>query len=165
MPDAGGESVPPVSDDENLYRSIWLKPQCFSLDENGALRVSPEAFADKSKRPSLFRHDLCDAPPHSNPPRLGPDQAVASLLAGNIREKAGPIVHQAEKREPVTYLIDIAPDLSDGQHRSHAIVFATPAFETRRAFEKLKLRLALLVEALVIPPPAEFVNELRGTPQ
>lgn len=86
-----------------------------------------------------------------------------ALLAGKVREAAEPIVHQAEKKESVTYLIDVVPDLSNGRHRSHAIVFATPAFETRGAFAKLKVRLSLRVEreGLVVPPPPEFVDELR----
>lgn len=159
MTNEGNDSEERIEDDETLYRSVWLKPECFYIDEGGALRISGQAFADKRKEPSVFRKHLCDDPPYSNPPRLDPDQAVVSFTAGNIREKASPIAHQSDQNEPpIEYLIDVRPDRSEGQHRSHAIVFATPAFKTNRPFEKLKLRLAQLVEAWAILPDPAFVK-------
>jgi hypothetical protein len=152
-----------IADSEVLYRSIRPRPEEVYFDSEGQLRVSPQAFADKSKQPSLYRHLLCDAPPYSNPPRMGPDQAVVTLIAGDIRERAGPIDHRPEKQEPVRYVIDVKPDLSNHQHRSHAVVFANPEFKTNGAFEKLKLRLAQLIEAenWAIKPDETFLEQIR----
>jgi hypothetical protein len=160
MPDPEKPDEDRVSDEETLYRSIRPVKECFSFDEEGALRVSAQAFADRKMQPSLFRKHLCDAPPYSDPPRLGPDQVVVSLIAGKIRENS-PLQHQSEKQEPVRYLIDVRPDTSDNQHRAHAIVFTDPEFKTKGAFEKLKIRLALLVEEWAIQPETAFVEELR----
>jgi hypothetical protein len=110
-----GTSENSIGDSEILYRSVRPTSQEIYYDEFGTLRVSPQAFADRSRLPSLFRHDLCDAPPLSNPPRLGLDQAVVFLTAGEIREKAGPIEHKAEGTSLVTYLIDVRPD-TENQH-------------------------------------------------
>jgi len=149
-----------VEDDETLYRSVWLKEFCFFLDEEGVLHVSAEAFADRQHRPSVFRRHLCDAPPYSNPPRLNPDNAVVSLTAGRVRETS-PISHQSGKQPVVLYVIDIEPDINEGQHRSHAVVYANPAFPNSNAFAKLKLRLAQLVEEWTIPPDAAFIEQLK----
>lgn len=149
-----------VGDEETLYRSIWLRTECFFFDEEGVLRVSAEAFADRNKQPSVFRKHLCDAPPDSNPPRLHSEDAVVSLIAGKIRE-ASPIQHQSGKNPVVAHVIDVRPDTSEGQHRSHAIVYANPEFPNSNAFAKLKLRLAQLVENWAIQPGTDFVEQLK----
>jgi|SRR5581483_7761852 len=160
MPDDAEVREDSVGNEETLYRSIWLRKECFFLDEEGVLRVSAEAFADRNKQPSVFRKHLCDEPPYSNPPRLSPDDAVVSLIAGKIRE-ASPIQHQSGKNPVVSHVIDIKPDTSGGQHRSHAVVYADPDFPNSNAFAKLKLRLAQLVEDWAIQPEADFIEQLK----
>ena len=149
-----------VENEETLYRSIWLKKECFGFDEEGNLRVSPQAFADKRKQPSVFRHHLCDAPPASNPPRLGTEQAVVSLTAGRVRETM-PIEQKSENADLMKYIIDVRSDTSNGQHRAHAVVFADPDFKTNRPFEKLTIRLAQLVEDWAIMPSDNFIEGIR----
>jgi hypothetical protein len=107
--------------------------------------VSAEAFADKQKRPSLFRDFLCDDPPLSKPPRLGIDQAVVVLRAARIR-RADPILHSIANKLTTTHIVNLMPDQSEGQHRSHAVVYADPQLETAGAFKKLKVSLSILVE-------------------
>ena len=158
MPDDGASNPDEVLNNETLYRSIWLKPECFYFEE-GTLHVAAQAFADSNKRPSLYREHLCDAPPYSDPPRIGSDQAVVSLIAGKIRE-ASPILHQSEKKLVEEHVIDVKPDLSNGQHRAHCVVFSNPDFPNSNAFKKLKLRLAQLVERFDIEPKQEFIDTL-----
>ncbi len=148
-----------VEDEETLYRSIRLQSQNFKIDA-GRLIVSPVAFADRQKQPSLYRHHLCDNPPTSDPPRKGPDQSVVSLIAGDIRQE-GPIEHKSGKEETVKYIVDVKPDTSGDQHRAHAIVFATPDFTNSRPFEKLTIRLARLAHTWAICPEDNFIEQLR----
>ena len=55
---AGGEPLPSsvdrVGDDEVVDRSVWLRPDCFKVDSKGKIRVSTNAFADRSKKPSFY---------------------------------------------------------------------------------------------------------------
>ena len=152
-----------VDDNETLYRSVWLEPQCFFYDAEGILHVSKEAFADRKFQPSLYRKHLCEDPPHSNPPRLDSTQAVVSLIARKIRE-AGHIPHKSEVKpsaEAVTHIIEIICDVSAGQHESHCIVIAYPEFPNSGAFNKLKRILARLVEQFDIEPCKEFLEQVK----
>ena len=88
MPEEDYSGPEDVQNEETLYRSVWLREECFYIDDAGTLRVAAQAFADSRKQPSLYRKSLCDDPPYSNPPRLGEDQSVVSLLAGKFGRPA-----------------------------------------------------------------------------
>ena len=85
---------------------------------------------------------------------MNDDDAVVSIVAGAIRRQS-PIVHTSGSgisASETTYIIDIEPDTSDGQHAAHAVVFATPEYKQPRPFDKLKERLVSLIEDLAILP-------------
>ena len=89
------------------------------------------------------------------------DSAVLSLKAGTIR---GPLEHVSGTgagAEATVYVIDVEPDVSNGQHVSHAIVTAAPHYKQSRPFDKLKLRLVLLAvgRGWEIPPDPDFVRD------
>lgn len=107
---------------------------------------------------------MTDNPPYSNPPRRSETDAVVTLLAGDIR---CPLDHQSgtgSKAVTTKYAVDIMPDTSGGQHRSHSVAYATPEWKSNGAFEKLKERLARLTEDFAIPPDPEFIRQLTDGP-
>ena len=151
-----------VGNEEFLNRSVRLEPINFRVSDNGKFRVSANAFADRSKRPSVYRRILTDDPPYSNPPRMSPNDAIITLQAGRIRG-IDPIIQISGTGKTATerrYIIDIDPDTSHGQHRSHAVIFSTPNYQTARPFEKLKELLARLVDDWAIPPDETFLQQL-----
>lgn len=150
-----GEDRNYVSDRETLYRSVWQKPNYLVYDADGNLRVSSAAFDDEDNEISLFRHDLCEDPPNSRPPRMRDTDFVLALLAQRIREQ-----HLAYGNNE-TYTIDVRPDLSNNQHVSHAVVFPSRSIGSK-AFYKLKKRMAEIVEEdWPIKPDADFLASLR----
>jgi hypothetical protein len=154
---------PDVASGENLYRSIRLVPNNFYRDSEGNWHISSEAFSDIAQRVSLFRHQLCDNPPSSNPPRLNADDVLACLIAGRIMSETIENTPEQgmDKGRTTTYRFFIEPDQSDNQHISHVVVVPNPEFTSRKVFDKLKRRLVILIEKCLFPPPSEFVDSLR----
>jgi hypothetical protein len=148
-----------VGDDERLYRSVRPKLEECYFNPEGQLVLSTEAFNDRQRRVSVYRHDLCESPPHSNPPRLDHDQAVVSATAEEIREKS-PYEHKPDGKPASQYDIDVWPDTED-QHRAHCVIMATPD-ATRGAFEKLKLHLRTVFTTWdICPDPRDTVTKSR----
>ena len=152
-----------VEDWELLCRDVRLMPQNFKVREDGVAEPSPNAFADRSQRPSFCRRHLTQDPPRSNPPRMHDDSAVLSLGAGTIR---GPLEHVSgtgASAEETVYKIDVEPDVAGGQHVSHAVVTATPHYKQSRPFDKLKIRLVKLavMRGWEIPPGPGLRAQLR----
>ncbi len=142
-----------IADHELLYRSVQLRNENFHRERDGMLRISSQAFADRSKEPSLYRHRLCAAPPQSNPPRLNSADAVAGLQASAIRG-SGPLEHANTH-----YAIDVRSEPED--HPAHAVVFALPQFPNNSSFKRLKEALARIVQPdWPVPPDEGFVQNL-----
>ena len=142
-----------ISDGELLYRSIRLIEENFHREADGQIRLSSQAFADRSKEPSVYRHILCHTPPSSNPPRKNETDAVVALLARTIRENS-PLLHGTNE-----YQVDIRPEPDD--HPAHAVIFARPEFPTDKPFRRLKELLARIIEkGWVMPPSEEFIRTL-----
>lgn len=150
-----------VDDDEIVYRSIRLEPRNFRVGADGEVFVSANAFNDRMKQPSFFRHRLTDKPPYSNPPRMNDTDALVALVAGAIRQTFTFMSGQGSLKSETAYIIDIRPDVSGGQHKSHAVVFSNPEYKTNGAFDRLKERLAILSSETdwAIPPAEAFVQE------
>lgn len=53
MPDE--EASRSVDDSELLYRSVRLREENFLIEPDGTLRLSSQAFTDRSREPSVFR--------------------------------------------------------------------------------------------------------------
>jgi len=151
-----------VENDEKLYRSIKLIAANFKL-EQGSIRLSQAAFADRSKRTSFFRHKLTEAPPYSNPPRMSEQDAVVALLAGNIRCKISHPAGTGSAKQDIELVIDVVPE-TIGHHPSHAVAISSPNFPSNGAYEKLKRRLATLVGSqFEIRPDGLFLESLSDS--
>lgn len=144
-----------VGDGETLYRSVWKNPDCLAKYADGTLRVSAKAFDDREKQISLFRHDLCDEPPLSNPPRMSQTDMVVALLASRIREQ-----QLSVGSDNAILSLDVLSDTTNNQHRSHAVVHPSLTIN-KNAFRKLRTRMAEIVEEnWPIPPDPDFVAAL-----
>ena len=145
-----------IADREVLYRSVWQQPQYLVKVSDGDLRVSSAAFADDGNEISLFRHDLCESPPSSNPPKVRETDFVVSLLASRIRQQQ---ISIGDKGEVLT--IDVRPDTAGGQHVSHAVVYPNRTVG-KKVFRKVKKRMSEIVEEdWPIRPDADFVASLE----
>lgn len=144
-----------VLDEEILYRSVRQQASYIVKDAAGRLRVSSAAFDDHENEVSLFRHNLCDAPPLSNPPRLGQTDFMVSLLASHIREQRIQFGNNGE-----VFRADVRPDTTNNQHTSHAVVYPDRTIGSK-VFLKLKKRMAEIAEETwAIPPDPNFVASL-----
>jgi hypothetical protein len=144
-----------VSDGETLYRSVWQKPECLAKYADGTLHISAAAFDDRAFQISLFRHDLCEEPPHSNPPRMSQTDFVLALLASRIREQKLTVGEQNTSMS-----LDVLPDTAGDQHSSHAVVHPSLTIN-KNAFRKLRVRMAEIVEKdWPIKPDPDFIAAL-----
>lgn len=144
-----------VDDGETLYRSVWQKPDCLAKYADGTLHISAAAFDDRAFQISLFRHDLCEGPPHSNPPQMSQTDFVLALLASRIRQQELTVGEQGKLMS-----LDVLPDTTGDQHASHAIVHPSLTIN-KNAFRKLRVRMAEIVENdWPIKPDPDFVAAL-----
>jgi len=137
-----------VEDSEILYRRVPCTPENFEKEQSGILRVSPSAFRDRNKQPSVDRAKLCNEDPsftQGNDAKSG----VVFLIASEVRA-AG---LQKEGDNPIAYTIDIvyAPI---PENLAHAEIRTDPAIDSDGVFRRLRLSLAILAnrhEWLIIP--------------
>ena len=147
-----------VANHEVIDRSIQLKTQFFCWGEGEEIRVSASAFNDRNYEPSFFREALCDNPPYMNPPRMNPDDAVASITAGRVRNQDA-IVFRSGNEEATEHRVDVRSE-TDGQHKAHVVIFAAPEFKTKGGFARLKELLARIVGSnWAIQPNGGFLKE------
>jgi hypothetical protein len=132
-----------IADEELLYRRV-LRDHL--VREDGALRISSQAFADRSMQPSVDRAELCDHDPRWT--QQEPTNGVLSLLAADVR---GTLPQRDERgRETGVYAIDVKPDpLPDNP--AHALIYAEPPFATRSVFRRLLERLAQMARIELLP--------------
>jgi hypothetical protein len=104
------EPLPPhfnaVSDEETLYRSV--RAEFVRLEADNTVRFSANAFNDRERKPSVDRALLVDHQPQRS--RKGPSDAVASLIAREVRA-----IEEVVERGPTgqvvqPYRIDVLPD-------------------------------------------------------
>jgi len=136
--------TPGIADDEVIDRSVKLIPQHFRRSEGGEVRVSASAFNDRSYEPSFYREVLCEDPPYKKPPRMNPDDAVASVTIGKVREQEAITFQSGNDTRPTTHRVDVRPEV-EGHHAAHVVVFTAPEFKTKGGFAKLKELLAQIV--------------------
>ena len=139
-----------VGDEEVLYRSIRSEQdegECILQD--GKYEVTSQAFTDRSRCPSVYRHCYCEDPPHSNPPRLGETQGVISFTAFAVRRLS--VSHAGQG-----FIVDVIAE--PNSHIAHAIITTEPPLTERQkdAFRKLRHALQNLnYEWAIQPNPIE----------
>ena len=132
----------PIADDEMLYRSV--RPMHFTFHE-GRYVTTPEAFSDRTQKISFDRARL--STPESS--RMGEDQAIFGLTAGEVRAIEGAKIHET------AFCIEVyASPLP--LNFAHAHVAAADAKGNElllpdTAFRRLKKRISE-VASLVLPP-------------
>ena len=147
-----------VEDSEDLYRRVLFGANHYTVDQ-GRARLTSQAFADRSARPSVDRSILL-----GNNPTLTQGEernAVVRLETLAVRSIEG-VVRADEKGHPIEqHLVDVVP-APEPSNAAHAEVVCAPELVSlskspgRRLLEAL-VRLA--DDKWEIPP-----YELRGSP-
>lgn len=150
---SGGGSGPKqfsavVQDEELLYRRIQY--DCVSYDQ-GQLRLSSQAFADRWLKPSVNRASIKPDPKDS---RVIDSEGVAQLLAGEVRSVDTVLQPQQAPGQPqIPYRLDVVarpipPDNEENEpeNLSHAQIESAPDLHNRSRFDKVKDSLARLAE-------------------
>ena len=141
-----------VEDDEILYRSVSFKRNQCVLDENGAWRLSSQAFTDSSLKPSVDRACLCEHEPSRA--QKSPEDGIASLIALEVRNIKD--FKQTNNGKPLTdengqelrHAFDVIHDpiTTQPENPAHALIIATPGYSGKSAFKRLIERLARIAE-------------------
>lgn len=145
-----------VEDDEVLYRNV--SSECFSIAD-GALRLTSTAFNDRRQKPSVDRARLCGANPAFT--KKKPTDGVVSLTALSVRQIADVVQNDKHGRSILVHAVDAIPDpVKDDpmlpDNPAHALIIATPDFESDKVFKKLKESLARIASQggwLIEPSP------------
>ncbi|MHB8645308.1 MAG: hypothetical protein ACYDAR_05925 [Thermomicrobiales bacterium] len=133
-----------VADTEILYRRVQYGRGHYIVNTDGTVTISPEAFADRERMPSVDRAEI-----RLNNPALtqiGATDGVLTLITLGVRR-----IGLSGTNPPVTYRIDVIPDpiMDDPDipdNDAHAKIRATPA-PGNSTFKKLKHALAHLAES------------------
>ncbi|GAA6620648.1 hypothetical protein [Scytonema sp. NUACC26] len=130
-----------VADDELLYRCVFHGADRYYYLEESGVRLSSQAFADRGQAPSVDRAKLCNYDPQWT--QKNPNDAVVSLVAGDIRVIDDIVQKDAKGKELWTYKIDVCPrPLADNP--AHAQIEPSPAYQNRNTFRKVSEKLARL---------------------
>ncbi len=128
-----------VADDELLYRCVF-HGRGYQIDGT-ITRVSSQAFADRSKAPSVDRAKLCDLNPQWT--QKDSKDAVVSLIAGEIRVIDDVVQRDSQGNELYAYQIDVCPKPLD-DNPAHAQIEPSPEYKNNTPFRKVLERLAFL---------------------
>lgn len=139
-----------IEDHEILYRRVVFDPLCFAEAEEG-LKVTPQAFRDRERQPSVDRAKLC----HHNPKHTqgdDPKNGVVSLVTGEVRS----IANEVRGKSPTEYEIEVVYDpVPDNQ--AHAEIRAHPKIKSKKIFRRLRVSLSILANRrgwLILPGTA-----------
>jgi hypothetical protein len=133
-----------VSDYEQLFRSVRGNPDDDEYDyQSGRLIVTPAAFKDRQKNPSVDRAELL-----GNNPSLAkknPTDGIVMLLTQKVRE-IGEVYTKVKEDEQLCHGVDVIPDPTD-ENKAHALVTVNPDFfgsnnKQTKAFRLLRIALA-----------------------
>jgi hypothetical protein len=140
-----------VGDEEELYRRV--REEFVRVEAGSTVRFSANAFNDRERKPSVDRAALLDGQPQRT--RISPSDAVARLIAHDVRAIA-----EVAERTPAgqivgPYRIDVVPDpiRNDPQlpdNPAHARIQADRELNNS-AFKHLKEILAGMAEPELLP--------------
>jgi len=127
----------PIDDAELVYRRVRPQSKHWKELPDGTLAISPQAFYDRAKEPSVDRalmRTAIDA-------REGHANGLLRLKVGDVRGIASHHPDQGQKGS-VVYAADVIPRPEDA-NPAHCVVAFNPG-PKNRALEKLQEALALL---------------------
>jgi hypothetical protein len=136
-----------VTDEERMYRSARASEVLH--DASGRpVRVSSQAFGDRSQQVSVDRAVRCDHNPHFT--QKSPSDAVVELIAREVRAIRSLVQRDEQGREVGLYTIGVRPDpLPD--NAAHAVIYPDPQFASRSVFKRLQEQLAQLAHFVILP--------------
>lgn len=126
-----------IPSNEDVYRSVLSGHNLYRI-ENGKLIFSSQAFNDRNMQPSVDRASL-----HNNNPELtkfGNSDGVVALLTGDIRQEK---VSSGQHPNIQEYMVDVIADPLPN-NKAHALIVPSPEYKNKKAFDKVKIRLAYL---------------------
>lgn len=133
-----------VNDDEELYRSVREETRGFdeyNYDDDKNLVITPKAFNDREKNPSVDRATLKDNNPELS--KKSETDGILTLLANDVRK-----IGEVKTGEETNHSVDVLHK-PDSDNLSHAEITVNPAFygndkKQKRAFKLLRISLAYL---------------------
>ena len=140
-------SIVPVADEENLYRRVPHGMNLYVIQTDGKVKISSQAFADRSFRPSVDRAELCDHDPRRTQHKLS--DGVASVVTRDVRSIDTVVQNDKHGNPNQTFSIDVehVPILNDPMlpdDPAHAEIHTIPECPDKKVFRKLCERLAQL---------------------
>ena len=153
-----------VSDDELLFRRVLADGNHVTVDSAQKVRISSNAFGDPGGMPSVDLASLCGAA-GATWTQEGEENGVLSLETKLVRvvrviglTPAPPGSPPNSPKVPVEHVIDVhhdpvanRPPLRDNP--AHAEIRPAPNWCNGSVFKKLKERLALLADIVIMPLP------------
>lgn len=123
----------------------------YARDQDG-VRISSQAFSDRSMRPSVDREAICGSPTVT---QNEPDNGVLRLIAREVRAISA-ATNDAKGKPVLTHLVDVHPDPlpatgNTAANPAHAEVRAAPVIESNATFRRILERLARLSTWEIVP--------------
>ena len=130
-----------VKDEEILYRSLPYNKKDYYTIKEGELKISSQAFGDRTMQPSVDRADLCDRNPQKT--QHDPRDGVLSLICKDIRMIDDVVKRDEKGNEQLKYKIDVIPRPLEN-NIAHAQIEPSPEYQNKSNFRKVQERLAKL---------------------
>lgn len=136
-----------VADDEILYRRVPRIEGLYVIQADGVVKVSSQAFSDRSFRPSVDRAELCHYDPRKTQHELS--DGVVSVVTRNVRSIDAVVQNDTDGKPIQAFSVDVehVPILNHStlpDNPAHAEIFMNPPCPNKSVFRKLVERLAQL---------------------
>ncbi len=132
-------SVTHVDNEELLYRRVPMGRGLYQVADDGTIRISSQAFADRNQRPSVDRARLRNLDPSRT--QLDPTDGVISLLVGDVR--AIDTLQQPDVHGNISQVAVDVEHVPLPDNHAHAEIYTVPP-ATKSAFRRLRERLTQL---------------------
>jgi hypothetical protein len=142
-----------IDDSEILFRCVFYGRNLYKTEDNGTLRLSSTAFADKKQEPSVDRSSLCKEDPHWT--QVDEKDGVVSIVTRDVRSiiKSGKNPDKNDDERTIIYSLDVVPKPTE-DNEAHAVVQPSPEYQTKNVFKKVRESLARIASerGWVLPP-------------
>ena len=153
-----------VADEELLYRSIpHAKSNDYIHQTVDELKISSQAFSDRSQKPSVNRASLDKYDPTKV--QVNSKDAVVGLATSDVRKTDKVKKQSQDGADLVVYKIDVIHRPTEINF-AHAQIEPSPEYETKNIFRKLTESLAFLANQRIkdygweIEPCTDTPNKL-----
>jgi hypothetical protein len=129
-----------VTDDELLYRCVFLGLDKYYRISKSGVELSSQAFADRGSAPSVDRAKLCNYNPKWTQKNL--DDGVVSLIVSEVR-MIDVAQNDSKGNQLFAYKIDVCPRPVE-ENPAHAQIEPSPDYTNKTTFRKVTEKLARL---------------------